>query len=145
MLPLLPSCCESSGVDSTSHLAFDGIELSHPEPPKPRPILSLKAGDQTLYVELVQIAETANQHNMAWVRPVLFVHRDCAAIVQLKVCAIAMDVDLLWPFACFDDVYAEDYLSLLSLAVDLEPSKAKLIVRAFIRQAWKLHWPTQAA
>lgn len=142
MLPLLPSHCESAVVSR----GFETLETLKPEPPpQPRPLLSLSADAQTLYVELVQVAGTAGDREMAWVRPVLFVDRDSTAKVPLKVCAIVQESDLLWPLACFAEVYAEDYLPLLPQTVDLDPATAKLILRVFVRRAWELHWPHQAA
>ncbi|MEO1131094.1 MAG: hypothetical protein AAFX40_00140 [Cyanobacteria bacterium J06639_1] len=141
MLPLLPSQCESS----LPKCRRDFPAIEPPAPPQPRPILSLSAGDQTLYVELVQVATATSDREMAWVRPVLLVHRDRGAKVQLKVCAIAQESDLLWPLSCFAETYAEDFLPLLPLAVALDAAKAQLVLRAFVREAWKLHWPTRAA
>lgn len=142
MLPLLPSQCESHPPAQT-YVADKSIAPS--APPRPRPILSLTADDQTLYVELVQVATTSGDREMAWVRPMLLVHRDREAQVQLKACEIVQDSDLLWPLDCFGETFAEDFLPLLAQAVELDVTKAKLVLRAFIRRAWELHWPTQAA
>ncbi|MEO0853452.1 MAG: hypothetical protein AAFY15_08125 [Cyanobacteria bacterium J06648_11] len=138
MLPLLPSQCESQPVRSC-------VASPPPEPSRPRPILSLTADDQTLFVELVQIAASSGDREMAWVRPMLLVHRDREAKVPVKVGAIVQESDLLWPLVCFEETYAEDFMPFLALAVDLDPANAKLVLRAFIRRAWELHWPAQAA